>query len=461
MKRFYHLSLSLAVILAIASTAAFGGLLFDKSEYAARRAKLMEKIPDGIAVIRGVAMGRFQDNNFIYLTGLEIPDAILLVDGIRKESVIFFTLTETAARNEGISVDLVKTPREYTGIERALPVEQFSSYLLRTSSQAKTIFTLFGPQEVMRQPGSLQGFLSAMTLDPWDGRLTRELQFVERLKQRFPQNEVKDCSQVIWDMRKIKSPAEIDIMRKAAALGVKASTEVMRTTRPGVYEYELAALYDFFVKKTGTDELAFNTIISSAENHANVHYTRHDRLLVDGDFLVLDAGPDIGYYDTDISISFPANGKFSPRQREIYEACNEVSKTCLSLYRPGISGYEVGEKAREILKAKGYDLSKDAFTQLRFFKEGGLTHYVGLGTHDAGGRDLDYGAPLKPGCVFASDIYAIYPKENLGVRCENTVLITETGCENLSKGIPREIGEIEAFMKTDGAIQVLKDKKLY
>ena len=128
-------------------------------------------------------------------------------------------------------------------------------------------------------------------------------------------------------------------------------------------------------------------------------------------------------------------------------AALEASKACLSLYKPGLTGYEVGAKAAEILKQKGFDLAKDAFSLLRFFKEGGLTHHVGLATHDAGGRDLNYGGPLKPGMVFASDIFAVFPAENLGVRVENTVLITETGSENLTSGIPREVSEIEALMK--------------
>jgi len=149
----------------------------------------------------------------------------------------------------------------------------------------------------------------------------------------------------------------------------------------------------------------------------------------------------------DFTVSFPINGKFTPRQRELYTACYEVSKACLSLYRPGISGYEVGEKVREILKRKGYDLEKDAFARLRFFKEGGLTHHVGLATHDAGGTDLDYGAPLKPGQVFASDVFAVFPDENLGVRVENTVLVTETGCENLTPDLPHDIAAIEALLK--------------
>ena len=100
-----------------------------------------------------------------------------------------------------------------------------------------------------------------------------------------------------------------------------------------------------------------------------------------------------------------------------------------------------------MLDEKGYDLTEDTFTRMRFLREGGITHYVGLATHDAGGRDLRPDRPLKPGMVFACDVFATYPNENLGVRVENTVLITETGCEVLNRGIPREIDEIEAFLR--------------
>jgi Xaa-Pro aminopeptidase len=223
--------------------------------------------------------------------------------------------------------------------------------------------------------------------------------------------------------------------------------EIMKVGHPGQYEYELSSLFEYTCKRKGCRELAFNVIISSAENHPYLHYAQHNRLLSDGDFLVVDAGPKVQDYCMDISISFPINGTFSPRQREIYQACLEVSKGCLALYKPGITGYQIGTQVREMLKQKGYGLLTDAFTRLRFFKEGGLTHYVGLATHDAGGRDLDPGRILKPGMVFACDVFATFPGEDLGVRVENTVLITEKGCEILNPGIPREIEDIEALMK--------------
>jgi Xaa-Pro aminopeptidase len=432
------LSSGFLVFLIGTHVAAYAGVLpFDTSEYAARRARLMAKIPDGIAVLWGSLAGP-QNNELIYFCGVKVPRAVLVVDGIRKESLLFYTTSETYLKGEGMSMDLARDPKSATGVDRCFPAEQFSGVLNRLAAQSRVIYTPFRAEA---------GFADAVSRGEWDGRLTRELQFVKLLKEYFPQVEVRDCAEMLWEIRRIKTPAEIEVLRKAGRIGVQAIIEVMKAGRPGQNEYELSSLFEYACKREGCRGLAFDVIISSAENHPYLHYSQHNRVLVDGDFLVFDAGPEYQDYDVDITISFPINGKFSPRQREIYEACNEVSKACLSLYKPGLTGYEIGEKVKTMLQAKGYNLGKDAFSQLRFFKEGGLTHPVGLATHDAVGRDLDYGVPLKPGQVFASDVFAVFAAENLGVRVENTVLITETGCENLTPGIPREIAEIEALMK--------------
>jgi Xaa-Pro aminopeptidase len=447
------------------SSGLYADLIFEKSEYAARRSRLMERIPDGAAIILGAQdiIGYnpyFQNNDFMYFSGVEIPHSILIINGKSKESVLFFTISERQARSENISVDMVQNPVDHTGIEKYYPVEQFTSYLSRLTSQVEFLYTSFKPEELMRECTNekLRTLQRNILFNVWDGRLTREQQFVKLLREKFPRVLVKDCSSLVEELRVIKSPAEIDLMRKAGRIGVKAHIEMMKATRPGVYEFELAALFEYICKKEGVQDLAYNVIISSEENHPYLHYYKHDRLLQDGDFLVVDAGPDVGYYDVDISASWPANGKFTPRQREIYEACNEIEKACMSFYRPGITCEEVNEKVKNVLKSKGYDLSKDAF-KIMTRRGGGCSHYVGMAVHDVGGGPR--GEPLRPGMVFACDILAVFPDENLGVRVEDTVLITEDGCENLTAGIPREIEEIEALMKQQGIIQVLKEKKLY
>jgi len=438
-------SLSACIVaLAMASAiAANAPLDFDKSEYAARRQKLMAQIPDGIAIIQGSLAGPLnnefiQNNDFIYLCGVKLPRAVLIVDGIHKESTLFCSTSENYLRNEGLSLDLLRDPKGATGVEKYYPANEFTTILTGLAAQAK-VYTPFTPEGPPQE---------VATNSDWDGRLTRERQLAKMIQQRFPNTEVRDCTNMLWDLRRIKTPAEIEVMRRASRISVQAMIEVMKEARIGQYEYELSALFEYVCKRQGSRRVFdYNVIISSAENHPYLHYYRHNRKLADGDFLVVDSGADYQDYDSDITISFPINGKFSPRQREIYEACNAVSKACLLYYKPGVTAYEVGAQVRKKLLEEGYDLTRDAFTSLQYFREGGVTHYVGLATHDAGGSDKPKNQPLRAGEVFASDVFAVFPKENLGVRIENVVLITETGCENLSVGLPREISEIEALMK--------------
>ena len=451
-----------AVVLAtlILASSLSAGLLFDKSEYASHRAKLMEKIPDGIAVILGAQplagfYNYFQNNDFVYLCGVEVPNAVLIIDGIRKESILLFTATERYLRGEGISTDILKNPVEVTGVEQCKPIEELNAVLTQLVSEAKVIYTPFKPEELRRE-ASLEKFWTLQqnqVLNPWDGRPTREGQFVKKLGEKFPGIQVRDCSPMIWELRTIKSLAEIDLLRKAGRIGVKAFTEMMQATRPEMYEYEVAGVLEYIFKKEGAQDLSFNTIISSGENHPYVHYYRHDRMLKDGDLLVVDGGPTVGYYGVDISITYPANGKFNARQKEVYEAAKAVHEACLKVYRPGLTTEQVRKEVEEILTEQGYDLTKDYFKRMR----GGFGHYVGMAVHDVGGGPM----VLKPGMVFANEPLMIYAAENLGVRVEDTVLITETGCENLTAGIPRDVKDIEELMKKPGIPQVLKKEGLY
>jgi Xaa-Pro aminopeptidase len=443
------------ICFAVSAGKATAAALFDKSEYAARRLKLTEKIPDGQAVIFGAQpIGSYypysQNNDFLYLTGVEFPNAVLIVDGLTKTSTLFLTATEDQLRSEGLPVELAINPKEFTGIERIFPVENFSAQLSGIAGRGKVLYTCFRPEELFREASNekFSTFQRNATLNLWDGRLTRELQFVKNLRDRFPSLEVRDCSPLIGELRTIKSPAEIALLRKAAAIGVQAHKDIIRASRPGMFEYELSAVFNYACERAGAQETAYGVIISSGENHPYVHYAKHDRKLNDGDILVVDAGPDLDCYDIDITTTFPANGTFTPRQKEVYEASLAVHEACLQVYRPGLTAAQCRQEVDEILEKRGFDLSKDYFRRMR----GGFGHYVGMAVHDVGGGPQ----VLQPGMVFANEPYTYYPGENLGVRVEDTVLITETGCENLTAGIPRTVKEIEAWMKGDGIPQILK-----
>ncbi len=455
MRKRTSLVLGILITCLLTQGTAQAALQFEKAEYTARRARLMERISDGAAVIFGAQVPPgyneyFQNNDFMYLCGVEVPDAVLVVDGVAKQSTLFFTISERSARSEGISLELVRNPKEVTGIEAIAPLEDLSSALSRLVSQGKALYTSFKPEELERECSSEKfGTLQKnLTFNLWDGRLTRELQLVRHLKDRFPQAEVRDCSGMIWEMRTIKSPAEIAVMRKAGRIAVNAYIELMKATKPGMYEYELAALYEYLCKRAGAQDLAYYMIMCSGENHPYLHYYKHDRKLQDGDILVVDAGPDLDYYDIDITVTYPVNGKFTPRQKEVYEASKAVHEANMKVYRPGLTAEQCRKEVEEILKKQGFDVSKDTFQKMT----GGFGHYVGLAVHDVGGGP----SILKSGMVIANEPLIVYDAENLGVRVEDTILITETGCENLTAGIPREVKDIEALMKQPGIPQVLK-----
>ncbi len=439
---------------------------FEAGEYAARRSRLMDKISDGAAVFLGAAapasdIAFRQGHDFAYLAGAPIPNAALIVDGLRKESVLFFTMSETEAESEGLPRDLVRNPKAFTGIERVLPADQFGPFLAGLCQRTQTIYTMFKPEE--RGPENSNEKFNVlqrtMTLNAWDGRLTRELQFVRQLRDRFPQVEVKDCSRQVWELRQVKSPAEIDVLRQAARIGVEAHRSLIRSTRPAVPEKSLAAVFEFVCALGGASGQAYYPIIMSGKNHAYGHYHAYDRILKAGDFVILDAGPDFADYHVDISTSFPASGSFSARQKELYEAALAVHDTCLANYRPGVSFRQVGEKVQAMLEAKGLEAYAEDFSGI--IRYGGYNHMIGLATHDVAGRFAGPDEVLAPGLVFACDIQLFRLDEEIGIRIEDTVAITGSGCENLSLGVPRTVAEIEALMREDGILRILRKKPLF
>lgn len=433
------------------------GSLVDAAEYAARRQRLMDEIPDGVAIIPGATSSIsgnqfYQSNDFFYFTGVEAPDAWLVVDGVSRESTLFLTLDEHDARGEGIPPELALNPSEYTGIERALTVDDMQDFLADLAGRHGVFYVSHRPEELpgMNTNEVFRALQRVMTENPWDGRLTRELQLVERLQDLYPGVEIKDCFLAIQVMRKIKSPAEVAVVREAGRIAVKAHLEFMRSTQVGMAEGALAALFEFVSKREGAQDMAYETIIMSGEHHPWGHYHRHDRTLEDGDFIILDAAPDYAYYNVDVSTSFPANGRFTPAQRELYELGLGIRQVCLDNYRPGTTFSAVGEQVRAWLVENGHDASENRFRGL--IRWGCYNHPIGLATHDVMASMTGPDEPLQPGFVFACDIN-MPQSETMGIRIEDTVVITEDGYENLSPGLPRSVEEIEGVMREGGVLQ--------
>ncbi len=435
--------------------------LFDTTEYAARRARVMEAIGDGVAIVPGAStpegdVAFRQGNDFFYLTGVDVPDATLVIDGQRRESILFLTMDEKTADGLGIPVALVRAPAAYTGIERALPGDGLAGFLSGLYRRGPTLYTPFRPEEIGPENSNekFNALQRSMTTNPWDGRLTRELQFVTHLRERFPQYETRDLAPIVWNLRKYKSAAELTLMRDSARLGAEGHREFIRSTQPGVAERSLAAVFDFVTALGGARGLAYYTIIMSGKNHAYGHYHAYDRVLADGDFLILDAGPDLGNYHVDISTSFPASGRFSPRQRELYEAALVIRNAAIDNYRPGITLRQVGQKMEEALKANKLERFAADFASI--IRYGGYNHSIGMATHDVMGTFAGPDEVLQPGFVFACDIQIYRVDEQIGVRIEDTVAITASGREVLSEGAPRTVVEIEALMKEEGMLQKVR-----
>jgi Xaa-Pro aminopeptidase len=426
-------------------------------EYARRRERLMDEIPDGVAIIPGATSNVagdqfFQNNDFFYFTGVEAPDAWLLVNGVSRESILFLTLDEEDARGEGIPTELAVNPVAFTGIEQAEPVEGLLPALSGLAGEVGVFYLSHRAEELPRMNTNevFRALQRVMTENPLDGRLTRELQLAARLKALNPEAEIRDCFHTIQTLRKVKSPAEVALVREAARIGVEAHLEFIRSTTVGMPERILSALFEFVSRREGAQDLAYETIIMSGEHHPWGHYHRYDRTLEDGDFIILDAGPDYAYYNADISTSFPANGRFSPAQRELYELGLGIREVCLENYRPGNTFEAVGEAVREWLVQNGFDASEARFRGL--IRWGCYNHPIGLATHDVMASMTGPEEPLQPGFVFACDVN-MPDTETMGIRIEDTVVITEDGYENLSTGLPRTVEEIEALMGREGLLQ--------
>ena len=432
-KRF---SLRVLIIILLGFSTLSGGATFDKAEYQTRRAKLMKSIPDGIALILG-AEGEKQNSNFIYFTGIEKPRCILLIDGMKKESIIFLPSVKTG---EKIIAE--------AGVAKVMPLSALTPLFASFQSQTNIIYTPYGDMD--RAPKN-------EFIDP-DKRLSREMNFISQIKTRFPTYQFKDIGRAIGDLRVIKSPAEIKIMREAARISSLAHIEVLRCAKPGMYEWELAAIYEYCIKRLGGQGFAYSPIIPSEPRYYNSHYSENSRKVEDGDIVMPDVGGEYNYYDIDISLTFPVNGKFSPRQRRLNRIVCAVEDAMRSVFRPGIRSIDVPKEVEELVAKKGFDITIEKMSGIE------VQHWIGLDVHDV----IEKGPSkrttiLQPGMVIASDPSFKIRDENGkvidGNKIENTVLITEDGCENLTHLVPRTVEEIEKVMAEKGILDYLQEKK--
>jgi Xaa-Pro aminopeptidase len=241
-------------------------------------------------------------------------------------------------------------------------------------------------------------------------------------------------------MRVVKDEAELTALRRAIHITTEAHKAAMSSVRPGMFEYQVEATIEYTFRNLGADRVGFPSIVGSGPNSTVLHYDVNRRRVEDGDLIVADIGAEWGQYTADVTRTFPVNGKFTERQKEIYNLVLGTQLAVIDAIRPGVSMRDLEIVARQYMSSHSGDLC-GAENCVRFFVHG-LGHWLGMRVHDVG----DYSMPLEPGMVFTLEPGIYLPGENLGVRIEDDVLVTETGCEVLSTGAPKTIEEIESLM---------------
>lgn len=273
--------------------------------------------------------------------------------------------------------------------------------------------------------------------------LTESQSFAKIVNERYPYIQVKNIYYNIAELRMIKSTEEIDLIKKAIEITDEGIKAMMSNSRPGMMEYEIEAYFDYTLKKNGITNRAFETIAGSGTNGTILHYSANNSMTKDGDLILFDLGAQYRNYNADITRTFPVNGRFTERQKEIYNIVLKANKAVEEAAKPGVPFKELNEIAKRVLieGCKGLGLIKDDSEISKYYYHG-VSHYLGLDTHDVGLYDVE----LKPGMVITNEPGLYIEEEEIGIRVEDDLLITDDGCENLSKNIIKRPEEIEVFM---------------
>jgi Xaa-Pro aminopeptidase len=451
------------------------------AEYAQRRAALARGMGDGVFVAFGSPepeqdyLPYAQNSNFRYLTGVLEPGAALIIEksgGSVREQL--FVLPRNPAREvwEGTRLG-PEGAQALTGLP-ALPDEHFLPALDSLLARHRTLYVV-----------------TPMPADPARAEtLTREQQILARLLARHEGVHVAPLTQQIRALRATKSPAELDMLRRAVYVSLLAHREAMRSVQPGMNEFEIQALVEYFFRRHGAERPAYASIVGSGPNSTTLHYRDADRFMQAGEVLLMDVGASYRGYAADVTRTMPVNGTFSAEQREIYSIVLDAQKAAEQAVRPGTSWQQVSATASRVLAdglarvglidAPDATFDCDVGGQLRtcpqliLFYMHGLGHGVGLDVHDPdvylGQGSFQRGSAftIEPGIYVRGDVFDHLPTtpgnralierrrgvlqryRDIGVRIEDVYFLTDTGVERISSGAPREIPEIEALMREPG-----------
>ncbi|MCE9582105.1 MAG: aminopeptidase P N-terminal domain-containing protein [Planctomycetes bacterium] len=380
-----------------------------KDPFAARRARLQKQVGEGLALVPSApAAERFrQENDFWYLTGMDWPDSVLAVS---REGAWLFEGDGKRA-----------TP---AGFEGVLPAAQLGTAVSQYSNDG--LWLPGGRSEhysAFNNPGGHRDFGDPFARSSWRENWKVSIRAME------PEAKSRALEHRLARMRLVKDASELALLRKAAEATGKSLIEAISRARTGQKENEFQQILERGYKDRGAEWLAFPSIVGSGKNGTTIHYTENAEQLDRNELVVVDTGAEIGMYACDVTRTFPANGKFTKRQREVYEAVLAAQEAGIASIRPGTTLMAIDAVARKVLADRGFAGKMPHLT----------SHWVGLQVHDVG----DYGAKLEPGMVLTVEPGVYLVDESIGVRIEDVLVLTEDGAESLTGWIPKTIEDLE------------------
>ncbi|WP_421847778.1 aminopeptidase P N-terminal domain-containing protein [Novosphingobium sp.] len=403
-----------------------GTFPFAPEVFRERRRKLMDAIGGGIAVVYGAERPAFdgplsppftQDGDFAWLTGIvDEPGAILILAPAERTVREYLLLPPREPESERWEVERLPLGayiQRRTGFAKVYRTSALGSIVTSLAERSKTLHFL-GP--------------IASTTAP----VPKALELYGQIAARVPGTSIDDSSQILPAMRCVKEPREIEQMRKAAVATARGHIAAMKQVRPGWTEGQLQDVVEAAFREGGGTGLAYGSIVGTGRNAASLHYSGRTGVIAPGDLILIDAAASVGGYACDVTRTFPASGKFTPKQRDDYALVLAAHEAALAKLKAGAYYEDLSEAAKDVFRKAG---RIDDFTH-------GLSHFVGLDVHDAG----DLSKPLPTGAVITIEPGLYVQAANYGIRIEDIYLVTSAGAERLSAGVPRTIAEIEAAM---------------
>lgn len=370
------------------------------------------------------------DKNFYYLTGINQAEVLLIL--LKKNNEIKEILF--IEENDPIKIKWVGAklyPNEasdISGIEEVHYLSEYEAILEKNLAEVDDVYLNF---EVSKSH-----------------RFNSNYVFSHKLKKKYPDKNYLDNNEIVVALRSVKEKEEVEKIQESIAVTKLGIEELMKNSRPGIYEYQLESYFDFVVKNNGQRITSFKTIAASGINATILHYVANNSILNDNELILFDLGCETDFYISDISRTFPINGKFTERQKEVYNEVLNVNKKCIEFLKPGVTRLEYNNYAKKLLaeacKRLGL-IDKDEDLVKYYFH--GIGHSIGLDTHDP----CVYDPQFKEGMMLTVEPGLYIPEEKIGIRIEDNILITKDGCINLSADIIKEVDDIENFFRKNNS----------